>query len=242
MSKRKRGFTLVELLVVIGIIAVLISLLMPSLTKARNQAKFVQCQSNLRQVGVFLVNYCNDNNGYLFPANYGAGQVHNVPVEDPKNPNTPWPVFVIKPAAWNPPLLICPADPYPGPDEHSYLLNNHLSAKENEILSQDPTNPQGKDIRFSTHLQGIPSEQIVVMGEKADFLSNGNPVKDYYMDVGDYNAGKVEPYRHGVALGSNYLFLDMHVGLLKITGQNVGTYLDPWDPTDYKGSDGQTTN
>src|SRR5687768_13096206 len=55
----RRGFSLVELLVVIGVIAILIALLMPALVRAREQAKSVQCQSNLRQVGVMLMIYAN---------------------------------------------------------------------------------------------------------------------------------------------------------------------------------------
>lgn len=73
--RNRPAFTLIELLVVISITAVLIGILLPTLTNAREAGRASVCLSNMRQMGIALVAYCNDNRFHMPPAKLGHGAV-----------------------------------------------------------------------------------------------------------------------------------------------------------------------
>jgi prepilin-type N-terminal cleavage/methylation domain-containing protein/prepilin-type processing-associated H-X9-DG protein len=72
VSQFRRAFSLVELLVVIGIITILIAILLPSLSRAREQSRLIVCKNNLRQIGTALHMYANDNGDY-YPDGFTLG-------------------------------------------------------------------------------------------------------------------------------------------------------------------------
>ena len=205
MRKRGYGFSLIELMVVIGIIAILIGLLLPALQRAKHQAKSVQCKSNLRQIGQALLIYSNDWKGWIYPPKLGA----NLPREER------WPIHVFKPPVWNPPVMKCPADVEDMAEEHSYILNDHIAEHE---------------IKFGGQVPGRSSSDVILMGEKAwDW-------EDYYMNSSDFRTDyytRVNPWMHGLRLGSNYLFLDQHVETKTELEAKAG--IDPWGFPDPSG-------
>ncbi len=262
-NSRRQAFTLVELLVVIGIIAILIAILMPALRQMRLRSQQVVCKTQLYQLNQFMVMYCNDNKGYMFPV--GPNGVNGQPTTLGTNvaPHKRWPAILFKipwpdpmpydatsltadddyrtaeggagasaaahaahmaafPAKpFTPKILQCPTDRDPF-EAHSYVVNQQL-------VQQD------SPVRFSNgNLGGRNRSEIITAGEKRSI------VRDYHMERGGPTATPdingfmwetdfdrvVEPYRHGVSYGSNYLFLDGHVATVMPKPALEG--VDPW--------------
>jgi type II secretory pathway pseudopilin PulG len=208
---------LIELLVVIGIIALLIALLLPALSRVRGQAKSVECQSNMRQIGIAMAAYAVENKGWLFPPDEGD-DVTLAPISRRwfqlvLHTKPPLDQTSTEPADWTPKIMLCPADDESPAEYHSYIVNAHLVEK--------------KVRHFTKNLGGANSSQVVVMGEKV------TSVNDFYMET--LRSGRsdfdhvVEKYRHGLRLGSNYLHLDLHVDTLMPKQAKEG--VDPWDVT-----------
>ena len=142
-APRAHAFTLVELLVVIGVIAVLVALLMPVLSRARENARRIACASNFRQIGLITAMYHNDHK-LFFPPVYLDGRItpnwrHNAGTDlipYAGEPNNPKPrIFVCPSAEERDPLYGDgdPAGPFGGPYEYyggrfSMNWNQHLMA------------------------------------------------------------------------------------------------------------------
>jgi len=114
-KRAKRGFTLIELLVVIAIIAILAAILFPVFAKAREKARTSSCQSNLKQIGVSIIQYSQDNDEKYPLVWNGWGAQPNGP------PGSYW-AWTIQPYLKSNQVMKCPSDTTNV--AVSYLYNN----------------------------------------------------------------------------------------------------------------------
>jgi prepilin-type N-terminal cleavage/methylation domain-containing protein/prepilin-type processing-associated H-X9-DG protein len=178
---QRAGFTLVELLVVMAIIAIIAALLLPALGQAREKARVIQCLNNLRQVGLGFQLYLSDH-AWTFPTSAphsGLGpqpedwvwwQIENGVMRDPKQGSVI--PFI---GNYNPRLLRCPSDrdaesreslwrANPGAEQYlySYSLNAHSDRGMASFISRD------RSVILKNKLTSIlnPATKIMLAEEK----------------------------------------------------------------------------
>jgi type II secretory pathway pseudopilin PulG len=202
---QRTAFTLVELLVVIGVIALLIAMLLPALAKARESANRSACLSNIRQITTAFMMYTNDNRGLLPWAGLGIHQdaawiwwdkthVDNVGAHG----IGPYLSLATKDAK----VLYCPSDPrefrlrnVANPYPFSYALNNCFTSQ--PLSSKCWGNLGGLEARLVTPKISqikISSEKILVFEEDERTIDDGNG--SMYCIPGLYNFANLLALRH----------------------------------------------
>ena len=115
-SQNKNGFTLIELLVVIAIIALLLSILMPALSKVKKQAQRVVCMTNLSQWGLILTLYTEDYDGHFFSGYYNYTDPNDFTYTN--NDADLWP-YALESYYQTPKLSVCPSSRFKVPKIHN---------------------------------------------------------------------------------------------------------------------------
>jgi len=203
-----QGFTLIELLVVIAIIGILMSILVPAISRAKENARRTKCLSNLRQLQTTLQLYADSNDGRVPSRDYEAGAV--------------W-VDRLEPYYTNRKLLHCPKDDKDV--DQSYLLNGFTDYFAMISFAMD-----WEEFFLAYKTGGFEAMRLSDIPKPADTITFGEKRKDSYedsyMDIwppeygGSDHLTEVAHGKHGSSRnvrnsGSNYAFADSSVRFLK---------------------------
>ncbi|MHC4718353.1 MAG: type II secretion system protein [Planctomycetota bacterium] len=215
---RRRGFTLVELLVVVGIIALLVTILMPTLTRAKELARDAVCKTNLKNIFYGLYFYADDWEGWLPPVCGEAAiwwpTTNNYLSQYPPNARD-WQAprhYVDRDA------FLCPSDPYrlisPAGwphDRGSYGLNRHMTDNGEPDWVQKSESSPNYTRHYKLHETLQPSKMYLV-GE-----TGANESSHLYALIRPIEAAVGDPalttpaFRHRDRLSTNMLFHDGHI-------------------------------
>jgi len=210
-TNHRKAFTLIELLVVISIISLLAAILFPVFARAREQARKAACMSNLKQVGLGLMMYVQDNDE-RFPVSQ---------LITPPAPDIYW-YTAINTYVKNDQVFTCPTAGKITRGSHGYGWNIGGTKMDNGFGYRSTTGnwftPSGTGPVMLAQIEQ-PSTTIVVSDPASNgYTGNGAVAKSYgtldYMPV--LHGGQVGPFEGGIVPvapggGGNYLFADGHV-------------------------------
>lgn len=216
---KKKGFTLIELLVVIAIIAILAAILFPVFARARENARRASCQSNLKQIGLGVLQYTQD-----YDEKYPSRYMNYTPANSTTN-GVAW-REAIQPYVKSTQLFACPSNT--GNSDKTwpqFVIPRSYSINGSEDTNSTGGNaPAGDDGRSASLASISSSAQCILVGES-------NPKWQWP----EYNiTDNGSPFVPGHLGNVNFLFCDGHVKALKptatIRGANMWTIQDTSTP------------